>query len=65
MADELCEDDCVGDDTFAALAERWNEAELVELIVCAGFYRMVSGLLNSFGVPLDDGVPGWPEGVRP
>ena len=64
MADELCEHDCVGDDTFAALAERWNEAELVELIVCAGFYRMVSGLLNSFGVPLDDGVPGWPDDVQ-
>jgi hypothetical protein len=24
------------------------------------FYRMVSGLLNSCGVALDDGVPGWP-----
>lgn len=65
MADELCEDDCVSDDTFAALAERWGEAELVELVVCAGFYRMVSGFLNSFGVPLDDGVPGWPQGARP
>jgi 4-carboxymuconolactone decarboxylase len=65
MADELCEDDCVSDDTFAALAERWNEAELIELVVCAGFYRLVSGFLNSFGVPLDEGVPGWPEGARP
>lgn len=65
MADELCAEDCVSDDTFAALAERWNEAELVELVVCAGFYRLVSGFLNSFGVPLDEGVPGWPEGTRP
>jgi hypothetical protein len=22
---------------------------------------MVSGILNSFGVQLDEGVPGWPE----
>lgn len=65
MADELCQDDCVSDDTFAALAERWNEAELVELVVCAGFYRMVSGFLNTFGIPLDEGVPGWPPGVQP
>lgn len=65
MADELHEQDCISDDTFAALAERWSEAELVELVVCAGFYRLVSGFLNSFGVPLDDGVPGWPEGARP
>lgn len=65
MADELCEDDCVSDDTFAALAERWDHGELVELVVCAGFYRMVSGFLNSFGVPLDEGVPGWPDGAQP
>ena len=25
-----------------------------------GCYRVVSGMLNSCGVQLDDGVPGWP-----
>jgi alkylhydroperoxidase family enzyme len=65
MVDELCADDCVSDDTWAALAERWTPAELVELVVCAGFYRLVSGFLNSFGVERDEGVPGWPEGARP
>jgi hypothetical protein len=33
---------------------------LVELIVTAGFYRMVSGFLNSTGVELDEGVPDFP-----
>lgn len=61
LADELCEDDCVSDATFAALSTRWNEAELIELVMTAGFYRLVSGFLNTFGVPLDDGVPGWPN----
>ena len=60
LADELCADDCVTDATYAALAQRWNEAELMELVVTAGFYRLVSGYLNTFGVQLDDGVPGWP-----
>jgi len=60
LADELCADDCVSDETFARLARRWNEAQLIELVICAGFYRLVSGFLNTFGVPLDDGVPGWP-----
>jgi alkylhydroperoxidase family enzyme len=60
MADELCGDDCVGDATFERLRARWTEAELVELVLCAGFYRMVSGFLNTMGVSLDDGVPGWP-----
>lgn len=60
LADDLHEDDCVGDDTWAQLSNRWNDAELVELLVVAGFYRLVSGFLNSTGVQLDDGVPGFP-----
>ena len=63
LADEICDDDCVSDATWASLRERWNDAELVELITLAGFYRMVSGFLNTMGVPLDDGVPGWPVGA--
>lgn len=61
MADELCADDCVGDATWAALAERYTEEQLVELVVLAGYYRMISGFLNSAGVQLDEGVPGWPD----
>ncbi len=60
MADELSADDCVRDATWAVLAARWSDAELVELLVVAGFYRLVSGFLNSAGVQLDDGVPGFP-----
>ena len=40
-----------------------DDRPLVELVVVAGFYRMVSGFLNSAGVQLDAGVPGWPEGA--
>jgi len=61
MADELTDRDCVSDVTWARLAERWNEAELVELLLVAGMYRLVSGFLNSTGVELDEGVPGFPE----
>ncbi len=60
LADDLCANDCVSDATYAALADRWSEAQLVELVITAGFYRLVSGFLNTFGVELDDGVPGWP-----
>ena len=60
MADELAADDCVSDETYAGLAAIWNEQQLIELVITAGFYRLVSGFLNTFGVPLDDGVPGWP-----
>ncbi len=60
MADDLADDDCVSDATWAALAADWASDQIIELIVTAGFYRLVSGFLNSTGVPLDDGVPGWP-----
>jgi len=60
LADDLCRDDCVSDDTFARVRSRWSEAETMELIVVAGFYRLVSGFLNSAGVQLDSGVPSWP-----
>lgn len=60
LADDLCARDCASDSTWAALRPRWSDAELIELVVCAGFYRLVSGFLNTFGVELDEGVPGWP-----
>ena len=63
LADDLCENDCVSDATWARLAATWSEEALIELVVCAGFYRMVSGFLNSVGVQLDEGVPPWPAGA--
>lgn len=60
LADDLCADDCVSDATWERLRPRWSDQELVELLVLAGFYRLVAGFLNSAGVQLDEGVPGWP-----
>ena len=60
MADDLHADDKVTDATWAGLAQRWDETQLIELLVLAGFYRLISGFLNSAGVELDPGTPGWP-----
>ena len=65
MVDELCDDDVVSDRTWAALAQRWSPEQLLELLVLAGYYRLVSGLLNSAGVALEAGTPGWPDGATP
>ena len=62
LADELCDVDCVSDETWATLSQTFDEGQMVELVVLAGYYRMISGFLNSAGVQLDEGVPGWPEG---
>jgi len=60
MADELYADCCVTDPTWARLAAIWSSKEILEFIAVIGFYFMVSGILNTFGVELDEGVPGWP-----
>ena len=61
MADELYTDFCVTDATWASLAARWSPQEILEFVMAVGCYFMVSGMLNTFGVELDEGVTGWPD----
>ena len=61
LADQLCSTNSVDDSLWERLRRRWNEPELMELLVVAGFYRLVSGFLNAARVPLEPGTPGWPE----
>lgn len=62
FADELCQMNTVSDPTWNALAARFDETQLIELVMLGGFYRLVAGTLNTIGVELDDGVPGWEAG---
>jgi hypothetical protein len=55
----------VSDGTWRALASRWSDEQLLELLVLAGFCRLVSGLLNSVGVALEPTTPGWPVAASP
>jgi alkylhydroperoxidase family enzyme len=61
MADDICADDCVGDPTWQELRADWSNAELCELVLLVGMYRMVAGFLNTMGVELDPNTPGWPD----
>lgn len=65
IVDDLYADDCVTDGTWAAAARHFGPADLVQLIAAAGCYRLLCGLLNSAGVELDEGVPGWPPPPTP
>lgn len=58
--DELHDDQCITDDTWASLSRRWEHQQLIDLIFAVGQYTMVSMALNSLGVELDEGAPGWP-----
>ena len=63
MVDDLYDENRVADPTWAQLQDRWNKAELLELIMVAGFYWMVAGVLNSAGVEPEADVPGWPANI--
>jgi alkylhydroperoxidase family enzyme len=64
FVDELCSQDCVSQATWDALRRRWDDADLLEMLVLAGYYRLVSGMLTSVGVALEATTPGWPEGAN-
>ena len=61
MADDLFSDDAVSDATWAELTARWSVPDVFEFVCACLSYRVVSGLLNTLGVQLDEGVPGWPS----
>lgn len=58
--DELVADHRIGDATWAELAGRFDEQELIDLLFTVGQYVLVSMTLNSLGVEREPGVPGWP-----
>ncbi len=60
--DELHADAFITDKTWNALAKRYNKQQLMDLVATVGQYNLISMLLNSFGVQLDEGVPGFPIG---
>ena len=60
--DELHADSVLSDETWAALAETYDERELIEAIMLVGHYHMVAFALRSLGVELDEGLEGLPGG---
>jgi 4-carboxymuconolactone decarboxylase len=65
MVDDLYADDCVSDSTWAELTGQFETSLVMEYIGAAMSYRMVSAILNTCGVQLDEGVPPWPERPAP
>jgi len=52
-ADELFTDDTISDATWKALDDQFDERQLLDLLITTGGYRMVSMVLNTFGVPAE------------
>ena len=56
---ELHKDACISDPTWAALSQRYNTQQLMDVVFTVGQYNLVSMALNTFGVQLDKGVKGF------
>lgn len=54
--DELHRDRVVSAGTWAALAASYDQRQLIELVMLAGHYEMLAGVLNSTALPLDTPV---------
>jgi alkylhydroperoxidase family enzyme len=65
--DEMLAGGPVSDATWAALGDALpDDATRMELLMLIGGYQMLSGVLRSLRVPLDDGLDVWPpDGVNP
>jgi len=59
-ADELHADSVISDPTWAALAERYGERQLIEVCMLVGQYHLVAFTLNSLGIEREPGVEGLP-----
>lgn len=57
--DELHSDAMISDATWQALATRYNTQQMIDLVFAIGQYNLVSMVLNTLGVQLDEGVPGF------
>lgn len=52
-ADELFDSDAIADATWQALDEQFDDRQLLDVLITTGGYRMVSMVLNTFGVPAE------------
>ena len=57
--DELHGDACVSDATWTVLRQRYDTAQLMDLVFTVGNYALVSMALNTLGVRLEEGVAGF------
>lgn len=64
--DETLEDGAVSAATLDACRRHvGDDARLLELVTCIANWRLVSTLLRSLEIPLEDGVAPWPPDGRP
>jgi 4-carboxymuconolactone decarboxylase len=61
LADELHESCTVSDALWAELAKRFSEDQLLELVITAGWYRLLSYVINAAGVEHEPWAARFPD----
>jgi 4-carboxymuconolactone decarboxylase len=61
LADELYDTATVSDALWAKLAARFSDEQLLELLVIAGWYRLLSYVINAAGVEFEPWAPRFPS----
>lgn len=59
LADELHDTAAVSDTLWSRLAAVWTSAQLIELLMLAGWYHAISYVCNAARVPLEDWAARW------
>jgi alkylhydroperoxidase family enzyme len=54
VVDNLVDDRTIGDKTWAALAEHFDETQILEVIALVGYYHTISFLCRGLDLPLED-----------
>jgi len=63
-ADALYDGDAIPDELWAALARRLDDDQLLELVIVAGWYRLLSCVINVAQVELEPWAPRFPVAPR-
>jgi alkylhydroperoxidase family enzyme len=58
-ADELHDESCISERTWEVLASRYDDRQLIEVVMVVGHYHLVAFTLNSLGVQPEPGLPGF------
>ncbi|MHA1670502.1 MAG: carboxymuconolactone decarboxylase family protein [Promethearchaeota archaeon] len=59
--DELYVDSFISDETWQKISTKYNQHQLIDLVFTVGQYNLVSMVLNTLGVQLEDNIDGFPK----
>lgn len=62
IADQLCDHAAVDTPTYTAAAAHWTPPQLLELVILAGWYRLIAGILRTAQTPLEPWAARFPAG---